>query len=238
MNKIKAIYLLAGGRGGNSNSTDNILQVIFRDINKVVPTIAYVGVASDDNLLFYQSISSMIKNAGNCNITRIVLSSKKADIHKAQDMLNSADAVFMSGGDVEKGMQLLIEKNMVEFLNGIYNQGKLFFGASAGSIMLAREWVRWKNPDDDSTAELFPCLGFAPIICDTHAEGDNWAELQAALKLEAKNTMGYGIASGTCLKVSPNGEQEAIGGSVARYKKQDGKVTKQADLSPIQTVEK
>lgn len=232
MNK-KAIYLLAGRHGGSSNSVNNILHLIFKDINKISPIIAYIGVASDDNLLFYKSISSMIKNAGNCNITRILLCPKKADIQKAQDMLNSADAIFMSGGDVEKGMQVLEEKNMINFLTDIYNNGTLFFGASAGSIMLAKEWVRWKNPEDDSTAELFPCLGFAPILCDTHAESDNWAELRVALKLKVENTMGYGITSGSCLKSLPYGEQEAIGGSISRYQKYNGKVVKKPDLSPI-----
>jgi len=48
--------------------------------------------------------------------------------------------------------------------------------------MLSKEWIRWRDPDDDATAEFFPCLGIAPLICDTHGEQDGWEELQALFK--------------------------------------------------------
>ena len=153
-----------------------------------------------------------------------VLSSEKADIKKAKDILESSDIVYISGGDVEHGMQVLAEKNMVDFLVGLYRQGKPFFGISAGSIMLAKEWIRWRDPDDDTTAEVFPCLGMAPVICDTHGEQDGWEELQALLKLEKDNTTGYGIVSGTAIKVFPDGKIEALGGAVHQYTKINGKV--------------
>jgi len=57
----------------------------------------------------------------------------------AQDILKSADIVFISGGDVDRGIRVLREKNMIDFLTGLYQQGKLFFGTSAGAIMLAKE---------------------------------------------------------------------------------------------------
>ena len=78
------------------------------------------------------------------------------------------------------------EKNITDFLVGLYKQGKPFFGISAGSIMLAQEWIRWRDPEDDTTAEIFPCLGIAPVICDTHGEEDGWEELQALIALEKK----------------------------------------------------
>jgi cyanophycinase-like exopeptidase len=174
----------------------------------------------------------MIKMAGNCEVTRVLIASKKADIDKARKALYSADAVFVSGGDVEAGMQVLQEKNLSGFFKDLSAQGKVFFGSSAGAIMLAREWVRWRDPDDDSTAELFPCLGIAPVICDTHAESDDWEELKAALRLKKDGEPGYGICSGSCLKVYPDGRVEASGGAVAQYLNKGGKITKLPDLSP------
>ena len=47
----------------------------------------------------------------------------------------------MSGGDVEAGMKVLEEKGLTEFFVELFKRGKLFFGASAGSIILARKWV-------------------------------------------------------------------------------------------------
>ena len=230
MNKNKPVYLLSGGRG--TKYEEDIIRSVFKDTGKARPNIAYVGVANGDDWGFYLMVSGMIKMAGDCQVTRILIAPKKADINKARTALNLADAIFVSGGDVEAGMQVLQEKNLIDLLTDLSNQGKVFFGSSAGAIMLAKEWVRWKDPDDDSTAELFPCLGIARVLCDTHAEGDNWEELKAALKLEKEGTQGFGISSGSCLKVYPEGRTEALGGAVARYQKHRDNVTKMTDLLP------
>ena len=229
----KPVYLIAGGHGRGTRSTFSLLRSITEEIGKVKPTVAYVGVASGDNRVFYSMIAGMMtKAARNCQIKRVLIASKKADIEKAREALQSADAIFMSGGDVEAGMKVLEQKNMVGFLQNLSKQGKLFFGVSAGSIMLANEWVRWRDPDDDSTAELFPCLNIASVICDTHAEAEGWEELKAALQLKEDGASGYGIPSGSCLKVYPDGRLQALGGAITRYIRQNGQVKRQANLLP------
>jgi cyanophycinase-like exopeptidase len=232
MNDVRPVYLLAGGRGANPRSTGAIFKAVLQDTGKEKPLIAYVGVASGDDRGFYLMMSRMIKQAGECRVERILIAPKKADLNKARESLQSANAIFISGGDVEAGMKVLKEKNMTGFITGLYRQGGLFFGASAGSIMMAKEWVRWRDPDDDSTAELFPCLDIAPVICDTHAEEDNWEELKAALSLKEKSSHGYGIPSGSCLKVYPDGKLEAVGGAVRHFVRQADRVESLADLKP------
>jgi peptidase E len=231
MNSQKSVYLMAGGRGGKAN--DIIMKAIFEELDKPKPVIAYVGAASGDDKKFFGFIGDMIKGGGECTLTQVMLCARKADINKAKDILAGSDAVFMSGGDVEAGMQVLQDKGLSGFFKDLYLSGKLYFGASAGSIMLAEEWVRWRDPEDDSTAELFPCLGIAPVICDTHAEEDHWEELQWALKLKKPGLTGYGIATNSCLKVSPGGELEALGGAVARFRSKDNQVSPLTDLRPI-----
>jgi len=129
-------------------------------------------------------------------------------------------------------MQVLKEKELIQYFRDLFDRGKVFFGASAGSIMLAKQWVRWDNPDDDATASLFPCLGFAPLICDTHAEADDWEELKAELKLDTEGTIVYGIMSGSCLKVFPDGKIEAVAGPINRYTRNSGGIVKLPDLLP------
>ncbi len=239
MNALNPVYLMAGGRGDGMRSISPVMQAISTDLGIPRPVIAYVGVAFGDNWGFYQMISAMLRRACACQVERVIIAYKRANLDKARRILLAADAVFMSGGDMDAGMRVLQEKNMVDFFRDLYKQGKLFFGISAGSIMLATEWVRWRDPDDDSTAELYPCLGFAPVICDTHAEEDDWEELKAALLLKqdgtgGENAIGYGIPSGACLKVTPDGRVAALGGPVARYGVVKGKVKRQADLtSPL-----
>ena len=230
MNSKKNIYLMAGGRG--AKATDEIMKAIFKDLGKSRPAIAYIGAASGDDKKFFGFIGEMIKTGGDCSLTQVFLTAPKADINKAKAILEASDAIFMSGGDVEAGMQVLQEKQLDDFFKELYAAGKLFFGASAGSIMLAEKWVRWSDPEDDSTAELFSCLEIAPVLCDTHAEKDKWEELQSALRLEGTDVTGYGIATNSCLVVAPNGQLAALGGAVARYRKVNGTINKIADLLP------
>ena len=229
----RPVYLLAGGRSRNRTLPDPLIQAVFKESGTLSPTVAYVGTANGDDKSFFDFMADALRQTGARQVTHALIAPEKADLKKAQNILKSAEIVFISGGDVERGIEALKEKDMIDFLAGLYGQGKFFFGLSAGSIMLAKEWVRWRDPDDDSSAELFPCLGFAPVICDTHAESDGWEELQAALKLEKENTRGYGIGTGSCLKVYPGGKVEALGGAVDQYVHHHGKVEKLADLLPV-----
>jgi cyanophycinase-like exopeptidase len=233
MNIKKPVYLLAGGRGKKIFSTFQLFGTIVRDAGKKDPVIAYVGVASlGDNPVMYSIISALIRLNCRCRVKRVLIAPENADLAKARAILESADIVFMSGGDMAAGMTILEEKKMVRYLQELYEKGKTFVGVSAGSIMLANEWVKWENPDDESTCTLFSCLGMAPLICDTHAEQDDWTELKTALRFKESGTIGYGITSGSCLKVHPDGALEAVDGVVVRYIAQNGKVERQADLLP------
>ncbi|HJX33712.1 MAG TPA: Type 1 glutamine amidotransferase-like domain-containing protein, partial [Desulfatiglandales bacterium] len=209
-----------------------VFKTILNEISKTDPLIAYVGAANNDDKWFYGFMGKEIIKAGKCTLKHALISSRRADLNKAQEIMQTADAVFMSGGDVEAGMRILESKNLINFLQDLYQKGKVFLGVSAGSIMLCKEWIKWNNPDDDSTAGLFPCLNIAPVICDTHAEEDEWEELRAALQLKTEGSIGYGISSGACLKVCPGGLIEAIGGDIARYIRRGHKVVKIDDLLP------
>jgi dipeptidase E len=232
MNSRKPVFLLAGGRRTGGKSPDPVIQAVTQAIGVASPTIAYVGTANEDDRRFFQFMQSAFQAAGAGKVEHALIYPKKADLDKARQILSTADAVFISGGDVEAGMQILETKKMADFLSGLAENGQFFFGLSAGSIMLARKWVRWRDPDDDSTAELFPCLGLAPVICDTHAEDDGWEELKAALKLEKETSEGYGIASGTAIKVFPDGRVSALGGPVVHYICRLGRLVKLPDLTP------
>ncbi len=217
MSEKKPVYLLAGGRPRGSQTSDPLAQAIFKETGKKSPSIAYVGTASGDNKDFFNRMVGAFLQAGASMITHAVIYPEKADLKKACNILESEDIVFVGGGDVDMGMRVLQEKGMIEFLKGLFEKGKLFFGTSAGAIMLAKEWVRWRTPDDSSSAELFPCLDIAHIICDCHDEMGGWEELKAALLLKEEDTKGYGLVSGTALKVFPDGSLEALGGTVHQY---------------------
>jgi peptidase E len=229
----KPVFLLAGGRPRASDTTDRSIRAVLDESGKHSPSIAYTGTASGDDSNFFNRMTGMLEMSGTGNISHAVIAPENADLDKARDILRAADIIFVGGGDVDGGMRVLREKDMVGFLEGLYEQGKVFFGTSAGAIMLAKEWVRWSDPDDAGSAELFPCLDFAPVICDCHDEEGGWQELIAALELKEIDTIGYGLSSGTGIKVYPDGNVEALAEPVYRYTREKDGVKKIANL-PLQ----
>lgn len=232
--KSKPIYLFAGGRRNDPTTLLQLFRTVFAESGVTDPFIAYIGTANRDVDRSFQRAAERLKKAGARTVTHALLCADTADIEKAKTILDSADLVFVSGGDVAEGMRVLNEKKMVPFLRRLHEEGKPFFGISAGSIMLSKQWVRWSDPNDDSTAKLFPCLGFAPILCDTHGEDDDWEELQIALKLAQDDDKGYGIVSGAAIKVYSNGTVEALGHPIHRYARHESSILRITDLIPTE----
>jgi len=170
---MKPVYLLAGGRGHARKRPDPLLEAVFALAGRAKPSIAYIGAASDDDGDFLEWMASCFHTAGAGPVRLAPMVSARVDLDEARSVLTSSDLIFVSGGDVEAGMRVLEERKMVSFLQRLHDDGKPFFGLSAGSIMLARCWVRWSDPDDEASAATFPCLNFASVLCDTHAEAED-----------------------------------------------------------------
>ena len=221
---VKPVFLFAGGRHSRGKEPNFPLEAVFREYGINAPTVAYSGTASGDDRGFFGFISAEIIAAGAGKVVHAVIAPEGSDLKKATAILESADIVFISGGDVGAGMDVLREKQMIDFLTGLYRQGKPFFGMSAGAIMLAEKWVRWRDPEDENSAELFDCLGFAPVICDMHDEQGGWEELKAALRLEKEGVRGFGLAAGSAGKVTADGKGELVGGTGYQYVRKGNKV--------------
>lgn len=230
-NRGAAIHLIGGGRRHIRKGPDPLLKAVFAEAGTPRPSIAYVGAASEDDREFFQWLADMFRKAGSGEVRMVPLASPHSEPAAARALLERSDIVFISGGDVEVGMGHLARHGLTEYLRDLHRGGRPFFGLSAGSIMLARCWVRWTDPHDDTTAEPFPCLGMAPLVCDTHAESDDWEELRALLPLTDEG-VGFGIPTGAALRVGPDGALSALGAAVHRLANRGGRVERLADLTP------
>lgn len=212
------IHLLAGGHRRGRRAPDPLLACCMKLAATPAPTVAYIGAASGDDLSFLDYLSKLFLEAGAGRVIPVPLANPPADIHAARDILSAADLVFVSGGDVDAGMQCLRRHAIIPFLRRLHRAGTPFFGLSAGSIMLARQWVRWTDPDDEDSAHPFRCMGLAPVLCDTHAEEDDWEELKTLLRLLPAGSVGYGIPSGGGLRISGKSQIEALGLPLVRFR--------------------
>jgi cyanophycinase-like exopeptidase len=191
-----------------------------------------VGAASNDDRGFFGWLIGYLRAAGAGTLRLAPTAGRGADVEEARRVLDDADVVFVSGGDVERGMRTLARSGLDAYLRGLGRAGKRFIGLSAGSIMLALRWVRWPDPANDARAETFSCLGLAPVLCDTHSEEDDWEELRALLRLAGGTRTGYGIPSGGALRVSPRRRVEALGVAVQRFRLRGGAILPLPDLLP------
>jgi peptidase E len=231
--KKKPVYLIAGGRGSMPRrGPDPLFQKALQLADIARPTVAYIGAASGDNALFRIMMARTLRKAGAGEIRLAPLCGSRADPQKAMGVVENSHIVFMSGGDVEEGMKILADRGMTDFLQDQHQKGKPFFGLSAGSIMLAKQWVRWRDPEVDSSAELFPCLGLAEVYCDAHDEENDWEELRILARLIPIGSVTYGIPSGTAMAAYPDGTIIAINGELHRFRSKGRAVAQIENLTP------
>ena len=196
--------LIAGGRPINETAVKSVLAAELKNFEK--PKVAYIGAANGDSAGFFETMRTFLLQAGASEVNFVRLAGGDTDTDAAVKTLSCADAVFLSGGEVEDGIKHIDRHGLAGLLRNLYGAGKKFIGISAGAIMLGDCWVRWDTPGDDDTAELFKCLGIIPHIFDTHAEDEDWIELKTALKLMGDDSTGIGIPRGGVIRAGCDGK--------------------------------
>jgi peptidase E len=226
MSQIKSAFLLAGGRPHNPSSMAACLRLALAECGKAKPRVVYIGTASKDSLPFFLAMKALLQEAGAGPVDLLRLARPRVDVAAAKKTLLAADAIFLSGGEVEDGIDWLIRHDLADFLRDLRQQGTVFLGISAGSIMMGSGWVRWTHPDDDSTAKLFSCLNLVPYLFDTHAEDEDWRELKTALRLLGPGSRGYGIASGGMISADGEGHLFNVEQQLLVFANNDGHISR------------
>ncbi len=225
--------MLSGDSYHHRKSRDPLLREMLGETGISRPSVAYIGTASGDDPGFFQVIKTLFERSGAGRVELAPLARPDADVGHARKVIESSDVIFISEGDVSLGMKTLLERGVTGLIRERFLAGAVLAGFSAGSILLSRQWVHWRDPDDNSTAESFDCLGIIPLVCDMHDEADGWEELKTLLRLRMVNEeIGYGIPTSMGMRIHPDHRVEAIGGMVHRYTFRDGRVDNIGDISP------
>jgi len=216
-------FLLAGGPGGDNRVVLRVISEKLRELPHA--KAAYIGTANGDRYPFFLIMRTLLHQAGAETVDLVPLAKERIDRQKAISTLYAADIIFLSGGEVEDGMKWLHRHDLTSTLVSLYGEGKLFIGVSAGAIMLGSHWVRWDDPDDQSTANLFPCLDIVPTVFDTHAEDEDWIELKTVLRLQGEGSEGIGLPRGCIVKGDSQGNLEKVNGNHLIFRYEQGSFT-------------
>ena len=212
----KPVTLIAGQFGSRHFGTKPYLQAAVALTRKEAPIALYIGAASGEDDSFGTALCALIATAGAKDVIWPKLAVRRRDAAAAHKALERVDFVFVGGGDVEAGMNVLHDAKLVADLRAAAARGVVFAGMSAGAIMLGERWVRWPRADaGDEEAETYECLGVAPCSLDTHGEADEWPETRSFAAVRARElgrkAKAYGVTSGGALIVSSSGKMQARG---------------------------
>ena len=214
----KTVYLLSGGVLHHRKAHDPLIREMLRETGCERPTVACLGAANNDDPAAFGVLKRLFESSGAGAFEAVPLGASRADPATIRARLAAADAIFLGEGDVDHGMRRLRASGAIPLLRERFEQGAVFAGFSAGSILLSQQWVRWHDSADDASAEPFDCLGFVPLVCDMHDETDGWEELKTLLRLRrVPDEIGYGVPTSMGLRVQPDGRIEAVGGWVHRH---------------------
>ncbi len=235
-----SVTLIAGEFGSRHFGTQPYLEAAVRSTRTAAPLALYLGVASGEDDSFGTALCALIAAAGAKDVIWPKLAVRRRDRAAARKALDNVDFVFVGGGDVEAGMRVLHEANLVRALRGAAAGGAVFAGMSAGAIMLGERWVRWARADaGDDEAETYECLGIAPCSVDTHGEDDAWSETRSFVAVRAREVRrkarAYGIPSGGALIASGSGRMQARGKAVPVFTalpNRDGKIERTLRAEP------
>jgi peptidase E len=212
----KPVTLIAGQHRSRHFGTKPYLGQALRLTGQEAPRALYIGAASGDDPAFGAALCAVMTAAGAHEVVWPKLTGARRELAKARAALAAVDFVFVGGGDVEAGIAVLREADLIAGVKAAAARGAVFAGMSAGAIMLGERWIRWPHEHaGDDEAETYECLGVAPCSLDTHGEGDDWGETRAfaavrARELERK-ARAYGVPSGGALVVSAGGTIAACG---------------------------
>ena len=213
---------MAGKFGSRDFGTTPYLGDALRLTGKSAPIALYIGAASVDHRQFGAGISGVLEAAGAQQVLWPKLTGRKKERARAREALEQVDLVFVGGGDVAAGVDVLDDADLVAPLRAAVRRGVVLTGMSAGAIMLGERWIRWPNDDaGDEVAKTYPCLGLVPCSLDTHGEGDDWREARSFAAVRArelrKKADVLGIPSGAALVIETDGTLRARGAPISVF---------------------
>ncbi len=183
----RAVTLIGGQGGSREFGTAPYLGEAMALTGTEGPLALYFGAANGDDESFGAGLCGLIAAQGARDVLWPKVAARGAGAAVARKALEQVDFVFVGGGDVAAGMDVLRRAQLIASIRAAAARGVVFAGMSAGAIMLGQRWIRWPRADaGDDEAETYECLGLAPCALDCHGEADGWTEARSFAEVRAR----------------------------------------------------
>ena len=202
MSAIKPVFLLADSQLLFwQEEGERYLKTLLNHIAASSPKAAYIGASNGDISDFYQIFFAAMKGIGITDCKMIRRHGNREEL----DFLAQSDVLLLSGGDVDRGWDVLQNTGMLKIVQQRYREGAVIMGISAGAIQLGQFWR-----EDGSDADLTPMAQILPFSVDAHEESSDWKRLKNTVRHGCSKARAYGIPSGGGLVFFPDKQVHAI----------------------------
>ena len=204
-NDMKKVMLIGGGnigRGDTSYETKEIDEEVVKMTGKDNPNFLFIGLASSFSDSYYDMVKVIYKDLG---CTPVYL--KKKNILNNPDIvknkIESADIIYVGGGDTIKLMDNLKEYNILPLIEEAYNKGTVIAGVSAGAIMMCNEGYSdsYKLRGESDSFDFVEGAHFIDISFCPHYENDSDRKHDLIEDLAKENKLVYALPNNTALKI-------------------------------------
>ncbi len=226
-----SVYLIGSMQGSTgSDMIDTALGALLaqgkRPLNVAV---SYAAIAENQDALDFMGkrLPALFESSvPGTVVTRFVLPGEPGagDLEGARRIVESADFIFLGGGDPVTGARIFRESGADAWLRAARLRGTSLGGVSAGAILLGAWWATWPVAETDAPfagGELVPCAQVvSDLVLDCHDEEGEWSELRmvaAMLDDRGESVRVFGIPSGGGVVVLPSGELEIVGEDPVRF---------------------
>jgi len=222
---VKPLYLFADSQplfwkpGGIP-----LMETVRARLGKSHPVAAYVGAANGDDPAYFSIFEAAMEEAG-IEERGIVMSEMGPD---DLDLVDRADLILLSGGDVERGFRTFEKNGLKQILVRRYYEGAMLMGISAGAVHLGL--AGWAS-EGVAGGRLIDTLRIIPHVIGAHEEAEEWAALKEAVRRMGEHVRGYGIPFGGGLIYHPDHVIEPLRRPLVELRLK-GKTVRQSILMP------
>ena len=214
---IKPLYLLADSQLLFWKSDgDSLAERIRADLDSANPKAAYIGASNGDQSEFYDLFVAAMESMEISDCRLVPSQPSREDIL----FLENADLIVLSGGDVERGWQVLEQNGLKELLPRKRFDGAVLLGVSAGAVQLGLGHL--SNAAQPKPLDMFR---FAPFYVGAHDERNDWFDLRVLVNLAQSNARAIGLLAGGGAVYYPDGTLEPLRKPLIEIVKEDSKIT-------------
>ncbi len=208
------ILAIGGGENGRPGQPYEIKQFdeeIVRMTGKENPNllfIAFTQKSAEGAENYYEIIKRNFSNIGcNCEHLR---EADIADMNLVKQKINTADIIYVGGGNTLRLMNILRKYNIDKLLKEAGETGTILCGVSAGAIC----WCNHGNSDSrrftSNSTQLIKVtgLGFVPVLFCPHFDSEG--ARKEDLKRMMKTTKGVAVAFESCSALQIKGNNYKV----------------------------